>query len=1639
MKKRLSKKILAAFLAVMMVITALPMSVFAANGYVDADTDAAVTEVKNAMSEFKSKLAEPNAAYSNVTPAYQAYVNCQQGLDAYIYGGKDTALDGLADKLTAAMNAMTAFTGASANTDRYRTTQIFPADSTGYTAEAYANAYKNVLWLETGIDTSGNDGKAAAENYSAMTLYYPEATLMYDGVTDPATAIMAVTSGEGDAGLLGSKNRYVSAIVSESDDLALDANWRGTAGNNFDFNWSWLTNDNKYNLANSTSASGTTVYQIRNGRKNYTNKFFANLLVFKNGASLFGTGTSAKLKTDVIPVLKAHIGSSDNYSNNINDAASPTVEGTTKIHVVNYKYVLDAIKSNGSKMKGVDLNDYSEGSLITYIQAMDTATSFEPSSYFTSSNDIDGYCRAASNVVSTINSASTSTTNSEAWESLRNAMSAQIRQTYANGGDKYTADSWATFVETYETVRDYFAALDPASNPFTTSTHYTDADTTNAYVKAVNDAYNGLKTNVAKVDTTDLVAVIKVFESYDSNFFTADSYNSVLSTVNDVKTAVWGSADNWGVPAYAPDDDDAGKALVDTNLEKLNDAVATLRISSAYNTITTQGTTSLDTVLALESNIADPTDYSNYASFKNALDAAKTYYAKLADTDLTDYDTQYDEYTNIVDAVITAYDNLQYSFTKIPDGTVFANDNSNELTRISLKDNGSQFVEGDYTGFAFIFRTKHEAIDVDFGKFNVTFGTTVHSRINNSLDSISIDATAPKLGDTDSKAHINSAGWTSTPDALSDEQKETYKAVLDTGKIEDGGKGFFVHGLRYTGNNNFNNSDYKIVTNDGTQINDYDTAIATDLDPILGETTGSSQSPVYGAIFARSNGNDNEAKIYTSGNFGFHIPATEKQELSATTTPSTKVYNMTTRFGAVGTWNCQNTANYCGYNWYTSEMNDTYLTPSVTIVDISSLVELVDLANAKLADSQMYTDESWSAFTTALEAAQANLGYSNIKNANALKNFVATIQQRYTNLWNAYDGLEIKTLNLTFNYKDANAADASTVVTVKYGNNVTETAADQFNTIETPNYVDGSYTYSFTGWDPTFDPDASVTEDATYTAQYDTTLNAANWDAFNAAKNALVDKIVDNKFTAAALENVASELAKLTYFDYTDDQKADVMADVQTAIDAETATLTSLAASLVEVNIETSAADALKQMQTEKGYTDEDIYDDLSKTFADTKDVTVADKTVKGFLYDSQSALDAAITDALNGIKVKTYDIYLNGSVIGNVAYGTSVSVDANGAITTGTTVEKKEGANYAWNYSYAAPSNDNTATTPKYMITAPTFGFVVKGTTYLTTKAVDDAASGYTVTIKSSINGKTLEVITTEADGTFTMPTISVPFYTFDSFDNGVAPGEKATVSENTTITANFKPVEDTTEKYTVYVFNSIDDFEMASNATVYEDLAYNELVEVSIPGAYAIVKSVLNENYMATENTVLTYGDKYSFYVESSYYEDDAAGGSIVAIVGLTQEEYQNYQSSESERHLFDGQGNQIVPSTAELYKDPQADVVTREEPVYTTDLAKFSLIGTFVAPEGYSMVESGFLFTINDTTTDMTVENVGTDGIRRLKASKYTVGNQFVINIKNPTAEHNFKYTAYSVMQKADGTRVTVYGKTISTSNAGNVNNN
>lgn len=1687
MKKRLPKKILAAFLAAMMVVTSIPFSAitaFAANGYVDVATDAKVQAVETSMKKFQSELAK-DKSYSNVVPAYKAYVACQQGLDAYIYGGESTALDGLAENLDTAVAGMTEFTGIKANTDRYRTQKIFEHDSE-YSSEEFAKAYSNVLWAETGVSLSENDGKTASSDGTvSTTLYYPSVTLMYDGKTTPVTSVMVNAAAE------QKKDRYVGAIAfkenSYSKGLTINSNWKGgTGGNNeyLNFNWGWLTNQNNYNLAYNTTDPGN-IYQVGKGSglvwdRYAKTEFFANQIKFTGGADL-GNRHIATFK----PSFTSYFGASNEFSKICSDIALD-VDGSTEIKVVNYKIVTDAIEAAGNKMKSKDLSTYSMGGLYTYFAAMDDATSFDPNTFFTSSNNTSGYAQAASGKVAAVNSASIDVTNDKKanYQSLRDAMGVRARSTYAEGNadNKYYADSWKTFEDAYKASQAFMAKVN--DDKFTNADSvYKANDEAKVCADALNKAYAGLKTSATKADTSALVARIQQFESYNSNVFTAETYNAALETVKNIKIAVWGSVDNYGVPAYAPNDDEAGRAKVATAVEEYNAAFAALRINPDAVVLTESGSYSLNQAIDLENNIKDPKDYSNYATFATALNEAKLVRDNLATTPMTDYDAQYAAYVTAIDTLVKAYNALKYSLTKIPDGTVFGNGGTNEIKRMSLIDQGGQYIEGSFTNQGYILRTKHDPLQVKFGDFNITFGvltcqSDVQTLKNNALDSITINTNEPKKADNTSSGevvHITSKGWNSTPDPLSDEMKTKYAGCLSVTKQSKDKKEYTysVSNLRYTGRNHVNDSPHVITLNDGTEVKEYSQAIATNLDAVLGTTDGGSNNPIPGAVFARSNDGKNGGEAYVKGDFNFSAPATEKQTLTATSYPSSTQYTLGTKFGAVTAWNCRAAANYCGYNWFTSEMNNQLLNPAVQIVDITPLVELVDLCNTYLPNSNMYTEESWAAFTQALERAQDSIDLTQYNDSNKLKQLMTQLKSKYSGLWSAKEGLEVKTLKVTFNYKDSTGSDATKAFDVTYGKKFSETQIKDFNEIP-KTYVDSkNYTYVLEGFEPEFDLNAAVTANATYTAKYDAgTPNAAIWTEFNKAKEDLIAKLQSSsKFTATALESVKTAIEKLSYFNFTSEQQAEIKADNQNLIDSQKVTMLKLAESLTPIVIDDDVAKAVNDAQAAANKNDYDMYDKLGDSFEVTKDVTFdtinqdltgdTKLTVKGYLYSSQKELDNKISAALSGLSLKTYDIYVNGQKLDTVPYGTPISVTPSGIISKTDTTIPGEGANYSWTYSFTAPSRDpnfNTdpknrekyRTADKYMITAPSFGFIVKGETYLTATQVNGDKTGYTVTFKSKVNGKIINVINTDASGNFKMPTApSIPYYTFESYSIDVAPGALATVTKDTVITVNY--TADTTNLYTFYVYNTPNAFISWDNPVevwdtdnslgiekAHNSVAYNELVSVSLPGAYAIAKVVYDE-----ENTdsylfnILAFGDSYSFYANETIGDNAQSSG----IVGLTEEEYKKLQEPKNDYgQLLGTDGLPIVAEQDTLTgnyitKDLEFEVYNRETPVFTNDNSKFSLIGTFICPTGYEMVETGFLVTKDATATqgDLTVENVGNKGVARLKASKYTVGNQFVINIKTPPTEQSFKYVAYAKYKDKSGNIVTKYGKTISATTA------
>ena len=524
------------------------------------------------------------------------------------------------------------------------------------------------------------------------------------------------------------------------------------------------------------------------------------------------------------------------------------------------------------------------------------------------------------------------------------------------------------------------------------------------------------------------------------------------------------------------------------------------------------------------------------------------------------------------------------------------------------------------------------------------------------------------------------------------------------------------------------------------------------------------------------------------------------------------------------------------------------------------------------------------------------------------------------------------------------------------------------------------------------------------------------------------------------------------------------MADQQAAIDAETETINTLINSLTPAGLDLSTAKATVE-ESKMASGDVDRYDLSGFDFEYESDVVIAGVTVKGLTFGDKDELDLAIQAAIESIQTKTYKIYLNGNgasnvIVADVPYGTPVIVNSDGSyvLDAADTTVNYDGASAGWTYSYNAPSRGTAgATTPKYMLSAPSLGFIVKGDTYLTAAVADESGSTYVVTVKSS-TGKVIDMASTS--GSYTMPSAPSYFgYTFDSYDNGASAGDVIRVSADTTIIANY--TANSANNFTITTAACLDD--LLTGVVTVESYAYNTKVNLSNPDAYCWVVA---DMYYDDDNGV--YADKYklvsfnagaySFYACETFELTSCTETCIIGkcVLPLTIDEYEalvqdattietvvggGYSTSFNEEAtdvIYDGAGNPVYCSTAKkVGARPQGVVDAPKATVSSLSSVlnketKFAMIGTFTLPEGYEIVECGFLFTSDTTVTDMTVEKVGTNGISRMKSSIYTVGNQFVINITNPSTTVTFKYAPYAIVKDADGNVDTVYGTAFTGSN-------
>lgn len=1578
MKITKSKRFLAMLLSVLMVLTSLPIAAFTAFGAAAATEDPAVTEVKTAMQKYEQKL-DNGTVYTNMSAAYQAYVDCQKALDAYQYGTTKNddgsyqndftgALSGKADALNNAVNNMSEFvpyTGTAHGT--------FPNDANNASEAEYAENYKNILYSapvtrEPNYYAEAQPvsdpwrrvplvGQLKTSTADTSIFMSTDTVMLYDGITNPQTGVMMGTHGRDTWGNFNNLAWYYCFIGTGQGLSMVNDNWSGTDAasrdNTWNLNYQWTIRQISSSKTGACAGSKVTT-QYENG---VDGKVTANAIQFnRNFSTLFYTINN--------PSFEYRIGLSDRVEEN--DQKEYTAQtSNTVIRVLNYKMIKEAIDAQKGYLPNVE--NYKQGGLATVMQGFDQATT-DPNSFFTAGNDWQG---AQTHYQTAINNLkSTATQDSEQYKLVRDAMVSAIVNTYNNGTNGWTLESWANFKAAYET------AANAMSAPYTTGSYV--AIDGQKIADDLIAAYAALESNKAYADTTAIMAVIQTFRTWE-NIFTADTYAFTAKYVDDAVIAIWGAEENFGIKTMGPEDTPEGNKLVADQLTLVNDAINHLRISPDAQISTSHGKYSLNRALAIV--VDNPSQYFNYSEFTTAVENGNTYKSTLPVTEFTDYTTQYNRYVEEVTKIVDAYYNLAFAFTDIPDGTVVQNSGFTKTQPMVASDNGKQSIAFGYTNSAVLIRTTHEAKSMPYGKFSITFGTNIsasnntdknnNKNTNNGLDSITLNATQQPISDNFLQAReTGNTALTDrkVPKELSEEQKAAYPGLLEY-------NGFSVSNLRYTGKSANCDPLYYITDNDGNKVATTDEQARTiDLDPILGKTDGTNNGNVVkGSVYAYSS-NRGFAYTYIDGDLNVNVEPSPAVELTRQTQPSSKNYRLTGNYiGAVTSYTCRNLVYCAGRCWFTTQTAGDAMDTSVSVVDLSYLIDLVKLCDQIVPLKSKYTAESFAKFEQALYDAKSPYDYSK----QSAGNIASEGSSRYVKLWSAYQNLVERPQVLTFNYMDENGQPTSSTVEIAYNANIA-TVREEIDAIVVPNYSANSMSYTFKGWDPAVNNATVVTSDTVFTATYDS-FATAYWGNYNASKDTLLNTLANGKFSAEGLNEVKAQVEELQYFLYTDNQKLMVSAANQTAIDVEKAAMDAITARLAEIALDSSTYDAIvKTIDTlnADAYDVATVASIVESTPAGTP-VTIAGVEYTGWDFDN---FVKAVIEAMNSnayeYTVTVMDVDENEYFL--MADGSYTDVpDLAAKFHYGDVVNAVNPIDAAqecsWTISIIAQLT-STETTEKYVATATNYQFNVRGATTLKTSANEDPDSYHTISFIDSRTNTLISSMTVAHNGTARMrnallPTI--PFYEVKNFTNratGATVTKTGSITKVTTdinLTVNYAPVEEVTG-YNIILLDV--------NGTEIHNAQYNwnQKVNLSATGAAGMIDTATGK--------LVAYGSDYSFY----------------ACQSITL---------------------QAVSST-----DGKA-AVSVVDPVISN--SKMYLTGSFALPENATVKGYGIVMDTYGNHSDLTLKDVDMNNfVFNMASSKLTCGNQFTVYTGSDSAiGRHITYRAY-VIYEMNGTELIEY---------------
>lgn len=1417
------------------------------------DIGSGAAALQKAIGIYETKMSNLSNAntgmYTNMLPAYNAYVKACAALEASEYGNNADAtadFDTLAQDLVAKTLKMTEWVDTVTGKYQSKVPSFSYTDAATMTSK-YKTFYNNIIYTESCLsgnssydDDSNPSGLAGefdtAENFRVQ-IYYPNTILLYDGSETGARMPVMLMGKNNDTsgGWTKTTQRYIFRCYPTSDGAAKFNEGTQFVGNDGAFlSLSKKLNDNQYawkgaegSLNLNFDSARSQSYRIgASSDEKFTSYMFNNKLwnaarrgywcPYATGFMVDNTGFEYQIGQqykggDGIGIMEvatkwAYYGSGDASKS---DSSNDTVRGYMgsdklkhHIYVVNYKAIVDATKNADTRQRLANVSNYKEGGLSGVISALSKATSFDVNSV-----TIDNISAKNKEITKFIDDAKAKPTADVDMNSYAKLQSEILtsKKIYVRGNadnKNYTAESWTDFETAYNN------AVNTVSGFYnkTADTYGIVTKDANTLYTTLEQARKALVLNKTVVDTTVLQYAIDNADAIldNMNYFVDSTVDEtgLTNLITAAKIAVWGKESDYGFDPSKIEDSEVNRAKVDDYLNKIVAEVnkAVIDITAVVPEYNYNINTAIEAGKGYEST---KDQYGNYNVLASAVTTAEQYRDAIPTINArieNQVSVAIKNYISTVNAIGDAIAALRPSFRLIETGTM-AQSGTVITTRFTAARSDQYSYQWTHPTDRIYFITDSKeynaAINTSWTAYNAQTGTDFET----ILDSINVK------GDTTTESGEISSGYHSFWDWPSEFSMTQSQINLLKGNL-----GLVVPGMTVTWNN------FKVTKRSGAQGLGIDAAgnvvpnenMDTDFTSVLAVTEGLNRRP--GGIMAKS------GETVFNNTVNFNIPSTADKALIAENKPSAISARLDSNslglnMGLVFMWRYAATTvnNWTGYS-YARNMYDL----DIGFVNVSTLFRLIDQFEdpAFLATANNYTTKSWNNLLAAVANGKGDMDYGNM----TYEQIVTECDTRYNNILAAKRNLTPPASNAKLKeiYNKAKDVYDNKRATVKPScwesfALAYEYAAAKYNNeysdINVRNYDESEQ--------DAIDAVTKKLEDA-----YNALIYVADFTPVDNAVKELAASVESNKYTAESIRSLQKALDGLTYYSKTKEERAALYTDlmdlngdvspsgnkltISQGINKEAlTTIPNLKNLLVEATVDPGAlegakADAKAKKNDPDAYDQAKIDEALNKLNAYEK-VTLATESIYGAKYTSQDALDADVQKALEGISLKIYTININGAKYGEFEYGQEI------------TVPSKEGK-VDWYYESTSPTS---STAKKYMTTDDAITFVVKGNTDLTTKKASDTQT-YKVTYVNGINSIPYAVDYVPAGSSITVGTqygtanaYTVPqvaYYDFTNYTvngNVVASGEPLTINANTVITANYNAPNPEAGEYQVTVLN--------------------------------------------------------------------------------------------------------------------------------------------------------------------------------------------------------------------------------------------